>query len=72
MFGLSYFFQYAALGLMFYLGAVFANRFMINPGDSLAAILLLVGACFAAGNNVYYIEDLSTAKKAINDLFLWS
>ena len=69
MFGLSYFFQFAILGLMFYLGAVYANRFGISPGDSLAAILLVVGSCFAAGNNVYYIEDISTAKKAINDLF---
>ena len=69
MFGLSYFFQYAVLGLMFYLGAVYANRFSVNPGDSLAAILLLIGACFAAANNVYYIEDLSTARNAITDLF---
>ena len=66
VFGLSYFLQYLTFGLMFYLGAVYSQAYTINSGDSLTAICLLIFACFAAGNNVNYIDDISNTSKSIN------
>lgn len=69
MFALSYFFQYTTFGLMFYLGAVYAETFTISPSDTLTSILLIIGSCVAAGNNIYNIGSLSEAKKSTRELF---
>lgn len=69
MFGLSYFLQFVAFALIFFLAAVFILNNAIAAGDSLAAIFLIIFAGISAGNCSIFLPDLGASKVAAKKLF---
>jgi ATP-binding cassette subfamily B (MDR/TAP) protein 1 len=69
MYGISYFFQYITIGLIFFFSAIFITNYSIEVSNSFAAIFLILFACTSAGNNAAFLGDLSKAKNGANNLF---